>query len=101
MARRYTFNNPSKISSVWQIPPAGRNGHPTPKPEMLLERIIKATSNEGDLVLDFFAGSFTTAVVAQRLRRRWICADIESEYVEIGAQRLAQPEQIALGRSFT
>lgn len=48
----------------------------TQKPEKLLERIIKASSNEGDLVCDFFGGSGTTAAVAERLGRRWITTDI-------------------------
>lgn len=47
-----------------------------PKPEALLERIIKASSNEGDLVCDFFGGSGTTAAVAEKLGRRWITCDI-------------------------
>jgi len=51
-------------------------GYLTQKPERLLERIIKASSNEGDLVLDVFGGSGTTAAVAERLGRRWISADI-------------------------
>ena len=93
---RYTFNNPGKVSSVWQIPPAPSNGHPTPKPEALLERIIKATSNPGDVVLDFFAGSFTTAAVAERLGRRWICGDASAEYVERFGQRAFMPVQLEL-----
>lgn len=48
----------------------------TQKPEKLLERIIKASSDEGDLVCDFFGGSGTTAAVAERLGRRWITTDI-------------------------
>ena len=87
---RYTFNNPGKVSSVWQIPPAPRNFHPTPKPEALLERIILATSDEGAVVADFFAGSFTTARVAQRLGRDWICGDIKQEYVDKAAMELRQ-----------
>lgn len=51
-------------------------GYATQKPEALLERIIKASSNEGDLVCDFFGGSGTTAAVAERLGRRWITSDI-------------------------
>jgi site-specific DNA-methyltransferase (adenine-specific) len=93
---RYTFNNPGKVSSVWQIPPAPRTWHPTPKPEALLERIILATSNEGDLVLDCFAGSFTTARVAQRLGRRWICGDICAEYVDRFKTELEQERQLAM-----
>lgn len=51
-------------------------GYATQKPEKLLERIIKASSNKGDLVCDFFGGSGTTATVAERLGRRWITCDI-------------------------
>jgi DNA modification methylase len=53
-----------------------RIGYPTQKPEALLERIIKASSNEGDLVADFFAGSGTTAAVAEKLGRKWIASDL-------------------------
>lgn len=53
-----------------------RTGYATQKPEALLERIIKASSNEGDLVCDFFGGSGTAAAVAERLGRRWITTDI-------------------------
>lgn len=70
------------VDSVWEdIPPVNpvakeRVGYATQKPEALLERIIKASSNEGDLVCDFFGGSGTTAAVAERLGRRWITCDI-------------------------
>ena len=53
-----------------------RLGYPTQKPEALLERIIKASSNEGDLVADFFCGSGTTAAVAEKLNRKWVLADL-------------------------
>ena len=53
-----------------------RVDYPTQKPEALLERIIKASSNEGDLVADFFCGSGTTAAVAEKLGRRWIVSDL-------------------------
>lgn len=53
-----------------------RTGYATQKPEALLERIIKASSNEGDLVADFFCGSGTMAAVAERLRRKWIASDL-------------------------
>ncbi len=53
-----------------------RVGYPTQKPEKLLERIIKASSNEGDIVCDFFGGSGTTAAVSEKLNRKWICADL-------------------------
>ncbi|AAZ97444.1 adenine specific DNA-methyltransferase [Thiobacillus denitrificans ATCC 25259] len=53
-----------------------RLDYPTQKPEALLERIIKASSNEGDLVADFFCGSGTTAAVAEKLGRKWIATDL-------------------------
>ncbi len=53
-----------------------RLGYPTQKPEALLERIIKASSNDGDLVADFFCGSGTTAAVAEKLGRKWIATDL-------------------------
>ncbi|MEX1020953.1 MAG: site-specific DNA-methyltransferase, partial [Litorilinea sp.] len=53
-----------------------RTDYPTQKPEALLERIIQASSNEGDLVADFFAGSGTTAAVAEKLGRKWIATDL-------------------------
>jgi adenine specific DNA methylase Mod len=53
-----------------------RIGYPTQKPQALLERIINASSNEGDLVADFFAGSGTTAAVAEKLGRKWIVSDL-------------------------
>jgi adenine-specific DNA-methyltransferase len=53
-----------------------RTEYPTQKPEALLERIIKSSSNEGDVIADFFSGSGTTAAVAERLGRRWIASDL-------------------------
>ena len=53
-----------------------RVGYPTQKPESIIERIIKASSNEGDLVADFFAGSGTTLAVAEKLGRKWIGSDL-------------------------
>lgn len=61
--------------------------HPTQKPEALLERIIKVSSNKNDIVLDPFAGSFTTLAVASRLGRNCIGIDINEEYFEIGLRR--------------
>ena len=65
-----------------------RLGYPTQKPEALLERIIKASSNEGDLVLDCFIGSGTTAAVAEKLGRRWIAADMGRFAVSTTRKRL-------------
>ena len=67
--------------------------HPTQKPEYLLERIILASSNPGDLVLDPFVGSGTTAVVAKRLDREFIGIDSEPEYLEIARKRLEKEPQ--------
>lgn len=61
--------------------------HPTQKPEALLERIIKASSNPGDVILDPFAGSFTTSTVAVRLGRIGIGIDLNEEYYEMGLRR--------------
>lgn len=69
------------VDSVWEIQSVNpmakeKNGYPTQKPEELLERIILSSSMEGDLVLDCFGGSGTTAAVAEKLGRRWITGDI-------------------------
>lgn len=61
--------------------------HPTQKPEALLERIIRASSNPGDIVLDPFAGSFTTSAVAVRLGRVGLGIELNSDFFEIGIRR--------------
>ncbi|MFN8630262.1 MAG: site-specific DNA-methyltransferase [Chloroflexota bacterium] len=81
-------------TDVWWmtiVPPASkeRTGYPTQKPVRLLERIIAASSREGDLVLDPYAGSGTTGVAAARLGRRWLLADRNPAAVEITRRRLA------------
>ncbi|MCI0637721.1 MAG: hypothetical protein L0Y72_08875 [Gemmataceae bacterium] len=65
-----------------------RLGYPTQKPEALLERIIQASSNENDLVLDCFCGSGTTAAVAERLGRRWIACDLGRFAIHTTRKRL-------------
>lgn len=67
--------------------------HPTQKPEALLERIIKASSNEGDVVLDPFSGSFTTSAVAVKLNRVAVGIDINEEYFEMGLRRTGITDQ--------
>ncbi|MDL2267100.1 site-specific DNA-methyltransferase [Desulfovibrio sp. OttesenSCG-928-G15] len=75
-----------------------RVDYPTQKPEALLERIIKASSNEGDLIADFFCGSGTTAAVAEKLGRKWIATDLGKFAIHttrkrmIGAQRQLKAE---------
>lgn len=61
--------------------------HPTQKPEALIERIVKASSNPGDVILDPFSGSFTTSAVAVRLGRVGIGIDLNEEYYEMGLRR--------------
>lgn len=65
-----------------------RTGYATQKPEALLERIIKASSNEGDLILDCFCGSGTTAAVAEKLNRRWITCDLGRFAIHTTRKRL-------------
>lgn len=66
-----------------------RLGYPTQKPEALLERIIKASSNEGDVVLDAYCGCGTSVAVAQRLGRRWIGIDITYQSIALILKRFA------------
>jgi len=61
---------------------------PTQKPERLLERIILASSNEGDIVADFFSGSGTLAAVAEKLGRRWVCCDMSKYAIHVTRKRL-------------
>ncbi|MXZ45571.1 MAG: site-specific DNA-methyltransferase [Chloroflexi bacterium] len=86
----YNFVN---MRDVWEIPyinsqASERVGYPTQKPEALIERVILASSNEGDTVLDAFVGGGTTAVVAQRLGRRWIAIDQSRVAAAVTAERL-------------
>lgn len=66
-----------------------RTGYPTQKPVKLLERVIRASSNQGDLVADFFCGSGTTGVAAKRLGRRYLLVDESPEAVRISEKRVA------------
>lgn len=65
-------------------------GHLTPKPIEMIDRMILASSNEGDLVLDCFVGSGTTAVSAKKLNRNFICADNSAGYVSLAKKRLME-----------
>ncbi len=69
-----------------------RLGYPTQKPEKLLERIIKASGNEGDLVADFCCGCGTTIAVAQKLNRRWLGVDISHLSIKLVMKRLQEKE---------
>lgn len=89
-----TTYNASKVpGNVWYFPRVRYRmdeyeEHPSQKPEALLERIIRASSNPGDLVLDPFAGTFTTGAVAKRLGRRFVGIEREREFIKIGVRRL-------------
>ena len=73
--------------------------HPCQMPVRLLERIITACSNEGDVVLDPFAGSGTTLVAAARLNRRWLGVELSEQYVARAAQRVAEASGVAVSAS--
>lgn len=91
--KRETENKGVPLHDVWEIqhiqPTAKeRLGYDTQKPKALIERIIKASSNEGDLVADFYLGSGTTAEVCKDLNRNFIGCDINPRAIEITLQRL-------------
>jgi len=91
------------LSSTWKIPIVNtsskeRLDYPTQKPEALLERIIRASSNPGDLVIDVFGGSGTTAAVAEKLGRRWIVCDFGKHAIYTMQKRMLRiGESKALG----
>ena len=81
------------MKDYWNVDMVGRTsaerlGYPTQKPEALLERIIKASSVEGDTILDAYCGCGTTAAVAQRLKRKWIGVDITYQAVAMTLKRI-------------
>jgi site-specific DNA-methyltransferase (adenine-specific)/adenine-specific DNA-methyltransferase len=85
------------LNTVWNIPIVNtsskeRTDYTTQKPEVLLERIIKASSNENSLVADFFSGSGTMAGVAEKLGRRWIMSDIGKPAIMVTRKRLIDQE---------
>jgi len=67
-----------------------RTLHPTQKPVALFEYLIKTYTSEGDLVLDNCAGSFTTAIASENLKRNWICIEKEAEYCAVGEKRIKE-----------
>lgn len=92
------FNDDKQMQNVWHIPLCtgqerikvnGKKAHSTQKPESLLYRVILASSNPGDVVLDPFFGSGTTGAVARKLQRNYIGIEISPAYVEIARERIA------------
>jgi DNA modification methylase len=96
------------VDSMWDdLPPVNpqareRVDYPTQKPEALLERIINASSNEGDLIADFFCGSGTTAAVAEQMGRKWIACDLGKFAIHTTRKRLigVQRELKAAGKDY-
>ena len=89
---RYTFNNQKTHHSVWNYEIAERNGHGTPKPVDLIENIIKHSSNEGDLILDPFAGSGSTGIACLNTNRNYIGIEIDPTYYAIAEKRIAEAQ---------
>ena len=90
--KKYYLKGGKRMSNVWDLANLSatdkeRIKYDTQKPKKLLERIIKASSNEGDLVADFYGGSFTTAEVCKDLNRNFIGCDINERACEIGKLR--------------
>ncbi len=88
----------AKPRDVFEIPvlcngTAERTEHPTQKPEELIRRLVAASSNAGDLVVDPFGGSGTTAVIAERLGRKWVVGDADPRYVGLIRRRLAADDE--------
>ncbi len=88
----------AKPKDVLEIPTTNngmqeKTPHPTQKPEELLRKIILASSNEGDLILDPFCGSGTSPVCAEQLRRKWMACDLSSEYLDWAVNRLEMVEE--------
>jgi len=102
------MNGGKQMRSDWYFPlcagaerlrdAEGKKAHSTQKPERLLERIILGCTKPGDVVLDPFAGTGTTAAVAQQHGRRWVAVEKEPEYVELIAERLGlEPDTAQAG----
>ncbi len=98
------FNEGKQLGSLWSLPICtgaerlrdadGKKLHPTQKPELLLERIITASTRPGDLILDPFLGTGTTAAVAKRLGRDWIGIERETAYIEAAQKRIDSVEPL-------
>jgi len=89
------MNHGKQMKSVWEILPPGYpekefGKHPTQKPLELLRRILLASSNPGDVILDPFMGSGTTGVAAVRLNRKFIGIELEANYINTAVKRLQQ-----------
>ena len=108
LATRWTFNyreskvigGGKQLRNMWQFPCTPRSerragSHPTQKPVELLERIVRLWTEPGDLILDCFLGTGTTAVAAERLGRKWVGIEREPQYAEIARARIAEVDTSA------
>ena len=86
---RFPFNNQKTHHSVWNYDIDKKIGHVTPKPLEMIKNIIKHSSNEGDVVLDCFGGSGTTAVACKELGRDYILIESKEEYIDLTHKRLS------------
>ena len=77
-----------QVKNYWDDITAGKPEYPTQKPEALLERIIKASSNPGDLVMDLYNGGGTTGAVCKKLDRNYLGCDINDDAITLTQQRL-------------
>lgn len=89
------LNGDKQMTDVWRIPAVGKwektcGKHPTQKPLRLLYRVILASTNVGDTILDPFAGSCTTGIAASLLGRKFIGIDQEQEYIDLGTRRFKE-----------
>ncbi|MHA1880256.1 MAG: DNA-methyltransferase [Candidatus Heimdallarchaeota archaeon] len=90
-SQRYTFNMESGVTDVWNINfYEDRILHTSPKPLKLMKRIVHTASKEGDIILDPFMGSGSTAVACQKLNRNFVGFELEQKYVDIANKRLQQ-----------
>ncbi len=103
--KTYPNQEGAPLTDVWDIPTMAstskeRLGYPTQKPIDLLERIVTASSNKSDIVLDAFCGCGTTLIAAQKLGRKWIGIDVSSTACRVMAQRLWDTFRLEEGKDF-
>jgi site-specific DNA-methyltransferase (adenine-specific) len=100
-AKNWTFNyetmkamnNNKQMRNMWEIPLTKQSEkkhgkHPSQKPLQVVERLVLSGTNEGDLILDPFSGTGTTAVVAEKQNRKWVMIEKEESYNQIAQKRL-------------
>ena len=90
----YAWVSFNKNAKLWEFAPQDSNRfHPTQKPVMLIEKQLLEYSKEGDLILDPFSGSGTTAIACHNLKRRFICIEKDKEYWQKSCERLEREQR--------